>query len=304
MQPDTFRVHPPSQVVFLCGGAIDKTGASPVMLRDAFYRIVTVNPPKYRVVLAEDADPLTTDADYKDLLSFESDIAQVVGLIVLFAESAGSLAELGAFAALRTVAPSLLAVVDDFYYDQVSFIRNGPIKYLENEYGDEWVLVLDRNDLGINDKDKLTKLNLKSFEQSISPVIDKRLVDRVRWAKYDFENSGHVILLMTGLCQEFGALTVTEIRDFLEKLGIINSRIQNYLYCAQLLGWIKKVRKGHRIYYVGTHGEAALDFRVSGAATSRDKIRLRADIRSYWKSNEPIRIRAIEEVNAKAGGAP
>jgi hypothetical protein len=52
------------------------------------------------------------------------------GAILLFAESAGSLAELGAFAALKTVAPSLIAVLSDYYYEQSSFIRNGPVKYL------------------------------------------------------------------------------------------------------------------------------------------------------------------------------
>src|SRR4051794_35968807 len=104
------------------------------MFRDAFYRLTKDTEPDYTIILAEQAAPLTADGEYKDLLKFEQDIAQVVGLIVLFVESAGSLAELGAFAALPTVAPSLLAVVDEHYYDQNSFVKNGPIKFLENEY--------------------------------------------------------------------------------------------------------------------------------------------------------------------------
>jgi hypothetical protein len=71
----------------------------PTTLRDAFYRIVSATAPKFKIVLAEDAAPLTSEAGYSDLFSFESDIAQLVGLILLFAESPGSLAELGAFAA-------------------------------------------------------------------------------------------------------------------------------------------------------------------------------------------------------------
>src|SRR5436190_6776347 len=104
MLPESVRVRAPSSIVFLCGGVIDARLDPPTALRDAFYRSIKTAPPAYTVVLAEDANPLTTDAGYGDLLSFESDIAQVVGLILLFAESAGSLAELGAFAALPTVA--------------------------------------------------------------------------------------------------------------------------------------------------------------------------------------------------------
>src|SRR5690606_32043688 len=134
--------HIPTSIVFLCGGVLSKTSRKPKMLRDAFYRLEKDTETNYRIVLAEEAKPLTSEAGYKDLLEFEQDIAQVVGLIVLFVESAGSLAELGAFAALPTVAPSLLAVVDEHYYFQESFVKNGPIKFLENKHGEEWVLSL------------------------------------------------------------------------------------------------------------------------------------------------------------------
>src|ERR1044072_3127888 len=159
MKPDTLRVLAPSRILFLCGGVIDLAVTPPAALRDHFYRNATSSSPNYQVVLSEDAEPLTTDAGYSDLLSFESDIAQVVGLILLFAESAGSLAELGAFAASPTIAPSLLAILDDYYYDQSSFIRNGPVKYLENEYGDEWILVLERAEIGISSTGTLERVD-------------------------------------------------------------------------------------------------------------------------------------------------
>ncbi|MBR2582515.1 MAG: hypothetical protein IKD61_03905, partial [Oscillospiraceae bacterium] len=62
--------------------------------------------------------------------------------------------------------------------------------------------------------------------------------------------SGHAILFMTGLCQEFGALTIGELKAYLEKFEIESGRLQNFIYCAQLLGWIQKVRKGNHIFYV------------------------------------------------------
>lgn len=297
-------MHAPTTVVFLCGGAIDGTLDPPVALRDAFYRIVSTAPPAYSLVLAEGAVPLTAEAGYKDLFSFESDIAQLVGLILLFAESAGSLAELGAFAALKTVSPRVLAVLDDFYYNQVSFIRNGPVLFLENEHGEEWVIVLDRADVGISDNGTLENLNPAAFCDTVLPAIENRLKANPRWSKFDIENAGHAILLTVGLCQEYGALTVKEIKSYLGEFGIDEPRLINFTYCAQLLGWIKKVRKGHHIFYVATGGDPAIDYTISGDGPPHDKVRWRADVRAHWAATDAPRLRAIADVRAaKAGGA-
>ena len=303
MNPENFRVHSPSAVVFLCGGVIDRTKAAPAAcLRDAFWRLISLTAPKYKIVLAEDAEPLTTDAGYGDLFSFESDIAQVVVLIVLFAESPGSLAELGAFAALSTVAPSLLAVLDDLYYNQVSFIRNGPIKFLENAHGDEWVLQLDRAYVGIAADNSIQKLDSSAFMASIVPAIEKRLSSRRAWSKFDSRNSGHSILLLTGLCQEFGALTLNELKKYFTLFDITDQRLSNFIYCAVLLGWLRRIRKGNHIFFVASPQVPALDYQI--AAGTRDKLRWRSDIRDFWKVNDGPRMRAISEVISAKSLAP
>jgi hypothetical protein len=313
MNPDSLRVHAPSTVVFLCGGAIDRSVADgvidgsatpPKMLRDAFYRAFPTAAANFKIVLAEDAKPLTADAGYRDLFIFESDIAQIVGLIVLFAESAGSLAELGAFAALKTVAPSLLAVIDDYYYDQSSFIRNGPILFLEKAYGEEWVLVLDRKEVGIAGDGTIDRLNLSSFSTSVFSAINKRLAGRHVWAKLDVTNGGHAILLIIGLCQEFGALTLGEIKEYLTKFGIQEPRLDNFIYCAELLGWLKKVRKGHQIFYIGVPGEAAIDYKMNEGAAFRDKLRWRSDVLAHWQKHDPPRLRAIGGVVSPPASTP
>ncbi|WP_428685368.1 retron St85 family effector protein [Reyranella sp.] len=299
MNRDGFRVHAPTTVVFLCGGFIDASSPVPVTLRDAFSRTIRASALKYKVILAEEAQPLTADAGYKDLFSFESDIAQIVGLILLFAESPGSLAELGAFAALHTVAPSLLAVLDDFYYSASSFIRNGPVRFLENEYGEEWILVLDRAELGISATGTNETLDVTAFASAILPAVQKRLVAKPTWSKFDPTNSGHAILFMTGLCQEFGALTIGEIRTYLSSFGIPTDRLANYAYCAELLGWIKKVRRGNNNFYVATPGEAALDYKFETGP--QDKLRWRAEIRQYWQRNDTTRFKAIGSVLVPPG---
>lgn len=268
---------------------------APVVLRDAFYRLTKDHQTGFQIVLAEQAKPLTSDAGYDDLLSFESDIAQVVGLILLFAESAGSLAELGAFAAMPTVSPSLLAVVDDHYYQQGSFIKNGPIKYLEKKHGDEWVVSLERSIIGIDAQGKIGGLNEREFLRTLEPAIKKRLAGEVIRSKFDPNASGHLILLLVGLCQECGALTISEIRECFEILGAKPARMNNLIYCAELLGWLKTVRKGNNIFYVGVPEDLAIEFQLTGGNIEKDGVRRRLLMREYWKENDPSRFRAITE---------
>lgn len=302
IKADTVRVHAPKVVLFLCGGAMDAT-VPPKALRDAFYRAINGTVQDFSVILAEDAKPLEADAGYTDLFQFESDIAQIVGLILLFAESAGSLAELGAFSALQTVAPRLLAVLDDYYYNQVSFIRNGPVKYLENQHGEEWITVLERNEVGIADDGSIEGLKSSALLANIIPAINNRLALNPKWAKFDQKNSGHVILLITGLCQEYGALTSSEIRSYLTAFGVDEPRLTNFTYCAELLGWLKKIRKGHHIFYVATGGEAAIDYTADGDGKPHDKVRWRADVRAHWASSDKPRFRAIADVVSPAPSA-
>lgn len=300
MKADSLRIHAPTSVLFLCGGARGPANSPPTALRDAFYRVKAAAKPSYNIILAEEAQPLTTDAGYSNLLSFESDIGQIVGAILLFAESAGSLAELGAFAATPTIAPSLIAVLDDYYYGQSSFIRNGPVKFLEAEYGEEWVHVVDRDEMRIGANGQLDTLDAVKLAASIEPVVNDRLKKRSGWHRFDPENDGHAILLLTGLCQELGALTLSEVRDHLEQFGVANPRMSNFLYCAQLMGWLRRIRKGNHIFYAAAAAGSAINYELNTVRTARDKLRWRSDIRTFWQKNDSARFRAIAE--ALAGG--
>lgn len=305
IDPVSLRVHVPSRVVFLCGGAISDADPPepPTMLRDAYYRHrkADLDNLPFRVVLAEEADPLTTEAGYNDLLSFESDIAQIVGLIVLFVESAGSFAELGAFSALETIAPNLLAVMLDHYYDQRSFIKNGPIKYLESKLGEDSVLSIEMQELGITDASDITSVKSQVLCDALDGSIKYRLDKLSKWKAFDPQSDGHKILMMTGLCQEYGALTITELRWLLEFLNVEVdlSRLKSYVFCSELMGWVKLIRKGHQKYVVALMAndqERALDWVFDKGAPFKDRVRWRADIRASWKTTDAYRFRAISEV--------
>ncbi len=77
----SIRVHAPAPAVFLCGGRVDVKVAAPPSLRDAFMRISHCHPfSRYLTVLAEDLNAFFPEGEYKDILKFETDIAQICDL--------------------------------------------------------------------------------------------------------------------------------------------------------------------------------------------------------------------------------
>jgi hypothetical protein len=133
----SIRVYAPGSFFFLCGGKYDILGVTSISLRDAFLKICNSSAFKSRMTLiAEDVNAFFPNANYKDILSLESDIAQIADLVLLFSESYGSVAELGAFSVTEEIARRLLVFIDDKSYNEDSFIKLGPLRSLENKYGE------------------------------------------------------------------------------------------------------------------------------------------------------------------------
>jgi hypothetical protein len=132
---DRLRFTYPRKFLFLCGGATPRNPADKkaINLRDYLYRIKKLQRRlNADVVLAETATTLYRDSKYNDLISFEEDIARIASIVLVIPESAGSLAELGAFATNDTIRHALRVVVQDKYANDESFIRFGPITRIMN----------------------------------------------------------------------------------------------------------------------------------------------------------------------------
>ena len=298
---ETLRVHAPTPVVFLFGGPTNGAAAAPLSQRDAFSRIFSAGGlTGCRLVLAEAANPTSMKVGYHELLSFETDISGVVSLILLFCESAGSLAELGSFSAIPPIAERLLVVIDDFFYGQSSFVRNGPIAHIENKYGDERVLVVDRADVGIDAEGSAAKIDLAKLASTIVPTVQDRLAAAPATEKYSPGQPGHLALLMTGIVQMYGALTISEIKEYLDKLNCPASQsdITRGMYCSEVMGWSVRKKKGNHSYYISLTEVSAIDFQFKQDVINRDKLRWRADLRLHWKKTDSARFRGIAEVAA------
>jgi hypothetical protein len=307
INPKTLKVRRPTSIIFLCGGIADATAPTPVSLRDCFIRLANSGGvPGHQIVIAEAGAPLEAEAGYRDLFQFESDIAAAVSLILLFSESPGSLAELGAFAALPMVARRVLAVIEDTYYAAGSFIRNGPIRFLEEEIGDESVFRLERADVGIGANGEVAHVDLAALAAQLAPAINGRIDSFAEVESFQLKENGHIVLLICGIVYDYGAIKIGELREVLSGLGIdLNeARLKNLLYCNILFGWMKKIKKGNNTFYASTTAKRAIEF--SGKTSSKRKtltdggIRWRARFRDYWNTEDRPRANAISDATPGA----
>jgi hypothetical protein len=301
---DAERIHVqvPTHVIFLCGGPVSSLSETiPLSLRDAFYKILD-NPVlrKRELILAEEITARLAAFDkYKNILELETDLAQIVELIVLFCESEGSLAELGAFAVIDEIAQRLFVVVREKHWEELSFIKLGPLRLIEQEHGRDSIYVINDEDVGIhgNSASAVSPDTLK--DQLLNPLTI-RLEKPREPTTFDATRSGHVIKLVVGLVQEYGALQVTEISALLKSLNVTTTteeRIHRYLFCAENVGWLRKVSKGTVDYFVAvaTKLDAAV-IHSKASAKEKNRPRRRLLIREHWQKHDAQRFKAISQI--------
>lgn len=297
---DKLHVQAPTEIVFLCGGPYtDINVPTTSSMRDAFLK-VTSHPAlgKREVVLAEDFTKLSIfSAHYDDILEFETDLAQITELIILFCESAGSFTELGSFSSVEEISSRLLVVIRERHWKQDSFIKLGPLRFLLKKDRTS-VFVVEDDLIGIVGSD-VSKIDLQKFQICMHEPLKARLEDKKEPSTFDPERAGHVIKLIVGLVQEYGALEADEILSLLEKfkVSIDMKRLQSYLLCAKTVGWLEEKKKGFRDFILPKVDTPAIHYVASSSETNlpKNRTRRRLLIRQYWEDNDEARFRAISK---------
>lgn len=300
------RVRAPTKYIFLCGGQMSDAHADPAKsLRDVFYKIVDgAIPTDASLLRAEDVNAFVIkQSKYDDFLRFESDIAQVCELVLLFCESEGSFSELGTFCSIEEIRSRTMVVIEDKHFNNAnSYIRLGPLQALLNE-DDSAVVTFTFGGLGSKDNsfasvvpDKLMKL--------LRPKIDKRLASINTHTSFNGSREGHGIKALVGFCQEFGALQRDELLLALQHIGanIDDDQLSRYLLCASQLEWTKERRKGDRrlVFSNPALDDIAAQFLLAkGGALPTNAGRRRAAILDHWQNADAERHAAILETRGK-----
>ncbi|MDD2776970.1 MAG: retron St85 family effector protein [Gallionella sp.] len=128
--------------IWILGGSYDPKNPTPLSLRDSFWR-KTLNSPTNpnwleQLEQPEDHDGWWAFSGYQDLLEFERDACYLARAIVLFSESPGAHAELGALALDEPILKRLLVVVQSQYLQEghrESFLNLGPLERVRKQNG-------------------------------------------------------------------------------------------------------------------------------------------------------------------------
>lgn len=292
----SLKVSAPIEIIFVCGGTTDKNRAHDLARRDALFDICLAGElAKYTFVKAENVDVLAPRGSYRDFLTFEMDIAQVCQLVLLFCESPGSFTELGAFCLESEIAQRMLVVIDDTKHDDDSFIRWGVLSFLEHRYSDAAVCVLKTAEIGQAFGSRPDDIDKQAFGAALTSALKVRVKMARENQTFDASKSGHMIKLITGLIQDYGALREDEIDVIMYCIGhpIDAESFRRYVQCAEILGWIKKDRRNLQTFYTATSEKEAIRF-TYGKNKPIDRHRWRSDVLQYWKSFDQERFESIQ----------
>jgi hypothetical protein len=272
--------------IFLCGGRTREKG-SYQSARDYFYRHLKDKAPRIaeRVNLAEDVNAWFHRDEFPDLLELENYLADLADITVLFVESPGSIAELGAFAASDALRPKTLAVLNNFYDSDRTFISEGPVQKIKNE-NEELVHYYDWDPGRLNSPATIREFG--EMARGLTAFLSKRDKSRRKQHGLDKEKHGHALLLVADLIAMAGVATTTDIADCLGGLGfdLRNKQLSRYLSLLESMSFISRVLRSNQAFYVSQSSKSYIRYAYGPSARLRDAKSIKTAIRAAL---DPIR---------------
>lgn len=280
------RVSRPSKFLFLCGGERKMDArAKPANLRDYLLRVRPIKT-QYDIVLAEEATQLYRDTHYDDLITFEEDIARIAAVVLVIAESAGSLAELGAFSSNDTIRLALRVVIPSHHEANESFVRYGPVKRVTNE---------DRSHLGVYPWKKHANggLNVSSVKPHYSEIVDfinghlKDAQQSYFYKDLDGKKEFYIIYWIIHISM---AVSRKILYDCMETIfpKITKNEIRNKLYCLELAKWIKRESYSGKDYFYTLYDDDPFDYSYNDGVAETSAVRRKLAVTNGLKKAENI----------------
>ena len=294
----TSRMKPYEGFIFLCGGPSDVKSHAPVSIRDAIQRELVKHPDlDARIRIAENYKDWSHDSIYRDLISFEQHIAELSSVIVLILESPGSIAELGLFSVIEAFQKKLLVIVDTSHYQSDSFIRLGPIDFLEKTHENHaechrW-LKEEGSHLSFDSK-AATDLQPEladSIRERVKQTTPERTFQATEWL-----DAALLTCDLLGLCS---ALTLRELKVTLESLGCARTetQIRQQLFVLERVQLITMEPKGDQRFYISRSEREFI--KLSLTDSSFDLNRFRNDLLEKYEKEDKKRFRAIQEARRR-----
>ncbi len=237
-----------SPVVLLLGGKFpDPYTSSPYSsLRHALYECSSSSDIEF--FRPEDITSWLEDSRFENLLQFEVELSGVCSNVVLIIESAGSIAELGAFSQNPTILKKLL-IIKPATENPISFIQLGILRHIEAEFREEEKKVLSvpwRTSSPSEIKSEFVEHVLAEITVETRNIKDSEVLD--------CDNTSHVTTVVRELIRLFCALKLSEIISYLDMFQIFITKddLKRKLYILEKFKLIKVVEYFRDVYYLST----------------------------------------------------
>jgi hypothetical protein len=289
---------------FFCGGQLAPSSDHPLSVRDYVLRWLKANDGAFaeRVVLAEDINDWMDEGTYRELFTLEEHIAGLAYAIVIFLESPGSIAELGAFSALPGVRNKLLVFVQDTHFNSRSFIKRGPITFLQEDC-DNSVVVYPWRTVTEGGLDRLVTTSVDDCIEEVHKDLKSVSVRTAR--RLDTSQHRDRMLLIAELVNVFVALRLSEVGDYLQQLevDVPPDLLKKYLFVLRKLGLLKEVTRGEskNKYFLAKDENRFVTLPLRDSSKPVDRARLQFDVAEYYKAHDPARHKAFY-IAAEEGG--
>jgi len=281
-----------SPIVLLCGGkvAFKDRPEDPDPEIASIRHAITQKQPEYEFFRPEEITSWQNDAVFKNLMSFEADLASICTLVVLVLESAGAIAELGAFSQLDGLRKKLIVIKSGTFNDDTSFINLGILRHIREEHETSvksypWNI---NNPSSIQDdviEDIIHDIQLELNSLPKSSVLKLSL-------------NSHEIVLICELLTLFVALKEKEILIYLQEIGVdINkAKLKGKLFLLTEFKLIKRYEYGGSHFYIRTN-EIYHKLRLTPKKDkSIDALRVPIECIQYYEENKDRhRSKAIKE---------
>lgn len=293
LDKERLRVRQPKKSLFLCGGIIGGTNEA-ASLRDYIFRIRSIETDlPARVVLAEAANQLYRETAYGDLITFEEDIARIASIVLVIAESPGSLAELGAFASNPTIRKGLRVIVRDDHWTRESFIRYGPLERVHAQNSDHiGVYPWKIEQSGYLDVDQADR-----DYPAIAEFIRHQLEEVDKSIAFPKDLEAELFYTIYWIIYLGAAISFSSIFALAQELfpNLQQKVVKNKIYCMMVAGWIDKKTYSNKTYYFVCYDEDPFEYAFRRGITETDSSRRKLAVAESLLGAEkaPISVREL-----------
>lgn len=288
LDPKGCRVISLPQRVWLFGGPCAKdNSAPPTSFRDSFSRacldlIGDKKAPPWIKDLdqPENSEEWWAFSGYDNLLEFERDAAYLSRAVVLFSESPGSLAELGAFAVDDTLVQRLIVVVEQQFIDmeQISFLNLGPLMRVRKK---EKLCVIDPETRHHLSPDTLG---------TVVDFISEKLPEGHKSELFVASNPTHRLLLIADLVDLLLVSKVDDVAVVLRHFGVDVSleQLNRLLNVLHFFGLVRIQPRGSEIFLTAPKGTSStwIDYTAASGKSAFDRSQFKVSAVEYVKSHE------------------